>query len=173
MKWDQAKSYCESVGGHLVTITSYDEQKIVETLLTNATFESYWMGAQINNNQWQWVTDETFAYTNWADGEPNGNNNGMYLQMYTRSSPIHITGNKGEWDDTWNDGDSNGIQAQGFICEWDSDDVEGELDNILSYDQYQALYYSTNASHIIGAYMTYSESLGDSYTGCFISECSQ
>ncbi len=163
MKWDQAKSYCESVGGHLVTITSYDEQKIVETLLTNATFESYWMGAQINNNQWQWVTDETFAYTNWADGEPNGNNNGMYLQMYTRSSPIHITGNKGEWDDTWNDGDSNGIQAQGFICEWDSDDVEGELDNILSYDQYQALYYSTNASHIIGAYMTYSE-IEDNYT---------
>ncbi len=121
MDWYDAKEYCRSLGGHLVTITSYDEQKIVEKLLTSNYYESYWMGAQVNNNQWSWITGEVFGYTNWAEGEPNDQEDGMCLQIYTRSSARHKTGTKGEWDDTWHDGDhADGITEQGFICEWDS-----------------------------------------------------
>ena len=33
MTWQQAKSYYESIGGHLMTITSSQEQEIAENLL--------------------------------------------------------------------------------------------------------------------------------------------
>ena len=33
MTWDEAKAYCEELEGHLVTITSEEEQKLVEALL--------------------------------------------------------------------------------------------------------------------------------------------
>lgn len=173
MNWSDAKAYCESLGGYLVTITSSDEQKIVEDMLQDdSPFESYWMGAQMNDNQWEWITGETFDYAKWAKGEPNGHENGMCLQIYTRSSSIHITGGKGDWDDTWNDGDhADGIVEQGFICEWDSeDDIKNngnkddtEFTDMLTYEQYQAMYYSRNASFITDAYMTYSE-IEDNYT---------
>ena len=32
MRWTEAEEYCESLGGHLVTITSEEEQKFIECL---------------------------------------------------------------------------------------------------------------------------------------------
>ena len=37
MTWQQAKEKCESLGGHLVTITSQGEQNFVSKLLTNGS----------------------------------------------------------------------------------------------------------------------------------------
>ena len=44
LTWNEAESYCESMGGHLATITSEKEQKIIENLLQNGTKNSYWIG---------------------------------------------------------------------------------------------------------------------------------
>ncbi len=45
MTWEEAKAYCESLGGHLVVITDADEQAAVEGLLKEkGTKNSYWMG---------------------------------------------------------------------------------------------------------------------------------
>ena len=116
MTWNDAKLYCESKGGHLVTITDESEQKKVKALLSDPQFEGYWMGASIVNGSWKWVTGESFTYSNWYPGEPNDCEEGMCLQMFStyRYTP-------GTWDDTWNNGDKgDGIHVQGFICEWDS-----------------------------------------------------
>ena len=47
MTSDAAKAYCEKIGGHLVTITSTDEQKIIESLIkSEGSKNCYWIGAQ-------------------------------------------------------------------------------------------------------------------------------
>ena len=49
MTWDEAKTYCENLGGHLVTITESDEQSFVsETLLNNANKNFYGIGCKVN-----------------------------------------------------------------------------------------------------------------------------
>lgn len=118
MTWQQAKSYCESQGGHLVTITSSQEQAVVETLLrTRGTKKGYWIGGyQSSNGSWRWVTDEKFGYQNFNYGEPN--NSGNCLQIYG----VKEDGQRGKWDDTKNDLSNAGynLGEQGFICEWDT-----------------------------------------------------
>ena len=34
MTWTQAKEYCEALGGHLVSITSQEEQDFIEVIMT-------------------------------------------------------------------------------------------------------------------------------------------
>lgn len=116
MTWLEAKAYCESFGGHLVTITNKGEQSAVQKLLnSNGSKNGYWMGGFKNNNSWKWITGETWNYKYFADNEPNGSGN--CLQMYGKNSAY-----KGKWDDTSNDLSTAGydISAQGFICEWDT-----------------------------------------------------
>ena len=35
MTWTEAKAYCESLGGHLATITSAGEQAFIESIINN------------------------------------------------------------------------------------------------------------------------------------------
>lgn len=45
MSWTDAEAYCESLGGHLVTITSEEEQKfIINNLLTIGNKNTYFIG---------------------------------------------------------------------------------------------------------------------------------
>ncbi|MBR0080186.1 MAG: hypothetical protein IJP69_07430 [Synergistaceae bacterium] len=103
--WEQAKTRCEELGGHLVTITSTQEQERVQYLLENAQtdYSSYWIGAKTNNSGfWEWVTNEVFEkqYQNFAQGQPDGSGN--YLEIAVN----------GEW---YNAGNT----SHGFICEFE------------------------------------------------------
>ena len=103
LTWEQAKTRCEELGGHLVTITSTQEQERVQYLLENAQtdYSSYWIGAKTNNSGfWEWVTNEVFEkqYQNFAQGQPDGSGN--YLEIAVN----------GEW---YNAGNT----SHGFICE--------------------------------------------------------
>jgi hypothetical protein len=42
--WDDAAEYCEKLGGHLVTITSEEEQSFVCDLLNSSTKDYCWLG---------------------------------------------------------------------------------------------------------------------------------
>ena len=115
MTWTEAKAYCENLGGHLATITSEEEQAFIESIMEDATgYEAYWIGGY-KDTSWEWVTNETFIYTNWAPGEPN-HDDAEYLQIYSPTNGYDIF----RWDNTWNDGDhaGNGIKEEGLICEW-------------------------------------------------------
>lgn len=134
MDWNEAKTYCESLGGHLVTVTSQGEQDAVEKILVNGKFEAYWMGAYVKNKQWYWITGEEFEYQNWSPNEPNDEDEDMCMQMfYDYKGTLNYIG---KWDDSYIDGDRyrGGIREQGFICEWDSSEPgKSELpDNPLS-----------------------------------------
>lgn len=118
MDWDAARDYCASMGGHLITVTDGEEQAVVGQLIENPVFAGYWMGAYVKDSVWHWITDEPFGYTVWSRGEPNDQEEGMCLQVFTRLNSK--SGTNGEWDDTWIDGDhGGGIRSQGFICEWE------------------------------------------------------
>ena len=68
MSWTEAKEYCENLGGHLVTITSSEEQEFInESLLSIGEKSTYFIGLSRTdaNSQWNWVTGEAFEYTNW------------------------------------------------------------------------------------------------------------
>ena len=64
--WDQAKKRCEKLGGHLVTITSKEEQALVQSMLFSKAMRSYyWAGGHRDKNgNWKWITGEPFIYTN-------------------------------------------------------------------------------------------------------------
>lgn len=112
--WEKAEEYCESLGGHLATITSAEENDYVYNLL-KTNYDSAYIGLTDSKEEgvWEWVTGEPVEYTNWADGEPN-NERGIenYAMFYYRHE-----------DGRWNDGDfGHGTYRSGrvFICEWDT-----------------------------------------------------
>ena len=113
--WTEASEYCTAQGGHLMTITSAEEQAILQDLgLKSGT--NYWIGGTDSKaeGRWKWVTGEKWVYTEWADGEPDNSqlDTGIdedYLQVAV------------DWNYGWND--SADLQDKtagiGFICEWE------------------------------------------------------
>lgn len=85
--WDQARDAANSytvtgVQGHLATITSAEENTfLVNTFLPGQSGKGFWLGGfqlpgqSKTDEGWQWVTGETWNYTNWWLGnvvpEPN------------------------------------------------------------------------------------------------------
>ena len=110
MTWEDAKVYCESIGGHLVIITDENEQIVVENLLyEKGTKTDYWIGGFKNDRDlWQWVTNETFRYSNWEDEQPD-NYNGVenFIEIYQSVGK-------------WNDMPVYANENFGLICEWHS-----------------------------------------------------
>lgn len=109
MPWTEAKAKCEELGGHLVTITSQNEQNTVRNLISQGRKYSYWMGMTDEAAEGVWVniTGEPVSYTNWSDLEPN---NGSDLEHY--GVIRNVDGNN------WNDV-SNTYSAVGFVCEYE------------------------------------------------------
>ncbi|WP_243138245.1 lectin-like protein [Heliorestis acidaminivorans] len=116
--WYEANAFAQSLGGQLVTITSKQEQDLINHLLTYGKRQYYWMGASDEEveGQWGWVTGEPFRYTNWAPGEPNnygGENymallrtNGLWNDLFGRRNELQISpvtfGLLVEWDFSYN-----------------------------------------------------------------------
>ena len=122
MTWNDARDFCQKMGGHLVTITSKSENELVKQLISNEhSKETYWIGGyKDENSNWSWVTDENFSYSKWATGEPNNinyreNNIEMYNSRNSKDEPLG----------SWNDVTENVLMPnRGFICEWEHDDSD-------------------------------------------------
>lgn len=71
MTWVEAKTLCEQKGGHLVTLSSTEEQNFI---YQHAAYLDYgWIGFtdEVSEGEWTWVNGETVSYLNWNGGEPN------------------------------------------------------------------------------------------------------
>jgi hypothetical protein len=74
-RFDRARDSCVARGAHLVTITSAAEAAFVEAIRPG---RDRWIGlsrpvgSASAAASFQWITAETFAYTNWGTGEPSG-----------------------------------------------------------------------------------------------------
>ena len=126
LTWTEAKEYCEELGGHLVTITSQDEQDFIERIICSQSEYAnlYYLGATDDGieNNWHWITDEPFEYTNWQDGQPDGHENDEdYIQMNTRkyyNDDIEFKWHDIANDNYWIEFNLN----RGFICEWEGEE---------------------------------------------------
>ncbi len=115
--WTDAKEYCESMGGHLVTITSAGEQRFVSDLVQRADVPS-WIGASYSDGRFSWVTGEGFSYTNWDDGEPSfrfGGSSEPYVGIYSNDTETEYS-TTGKWNDFSRTSDT----VRGFVCEWEA-----------------------------------------------------
>ena len=128
--WAKANNICTRMNGHLVTITSEDEQKAVEQLLDKGSKNNYWLGGlKDESGVWSWVTGEEMTYAHWAYGQPNNyNNNENRLSVYNRDNPSDSRQKRFYWNDVKYDATVNsesffGAKNFGFICEWDGTTV--------------------------------------------------
>ena len=104
ISWNEAKEFAESVGGHLATITTKEENDwIVKTFPPSY---NYWLGGtdEAKDGEWKWVTGEKWEYSSWNKDEPNNfGGTEQFLSMW---------GN-GNWND------ENGENENLFLIEWD------------------------------------------------------
>ena len=114
LTWSQARKACEQKGGHLLTITSSAEQKMIMKELKKYTPEVYWLGCTDKGHEgdWRWITGEKWTYDNWGEGQPDNEYNAYCGTIYTKGQDWGI--NAGEWDDAEN---TEGWCC--YICEWD------------------------------------------------------
>lgn len=112
LTWKEAKEYAESVGGHLATITSAEENAVLKKMVQNAGCCGVWLGAENTSGSWKWVTGEDFSYTNWASDYPTGKEQ-RYLGYYVLPVVFGIV------QVSWQDYVNEFILALGFIVEFE------------------------------------------------------
>ena len=141
LSWMDARAYCVEQGGHLVTITSPEEQ---DFLSNNFYDQKLWIGAFESETGWCWVTGEAWYYENWRSGEPSGGEEWcgcLWTDM--------------EWNDIRNEDPGERVSA--FICEYDElEDVadEGRGEKMASWfedhDMYVNYRFGDTAKTVVG-----------------------
>jgi len=123
MSWKEAKAYCESLGGYLLTITSAEEQKFIEEFIKEKGFinNRFWLGFtdEAKEGTWKWITEESNSYTNWGKSLDNGYSGAQdyaVLHGYKATYGSGVT-DIGQWDDVLNDKD-NKKENIFIICEF-------------------------------------------------------
>ncbi|MFH0880931.1 MAG: leucine-rich repeat domain-containing protein, partial [Lentisphaerota bacterium] len=65
LKWQEARECCEKIGGHLVAITSKEENDFITSLKPGGNW--FWLGLQTTETGHQWVTGEPFVFGTFVD----------------------------------------------------------------------------------------------------------
>ncbi len=108
--WYEADDMSDNAGGHLVTISSEEENDFIYSLIQQ-TGNNSWIGFSdiATEGDWVWTTGEDVVYTNWAAGEPNDLNGEDCAEMFMNG--------------TWNDNQ----------CDWDRAFIM-EVDNYIDLE---------------------------------------
>ena len=111
LKWENAKKFCESVGGHLATVENDYEIEILSNISKNGSDE-YWIGGYKDNNGiWKWITGSVITGNHWREGAPY-----KIIGNYTRNNEMYISKYS---DKKWQNMDGT-AESYAFICEWES-----------------------------------------------------
>ena len=115
--WTDADAFANARGGHLVTITTAEENGFVAALAVDAGGWAYgagpWMGgfqppgSVEPDGGWSWITGEPWSYTSWQPGEPNNEGNENYLGFY------------GDAGGGWNDVAVNDGHVYAYVIEFE------------------------------------------------------
>jgi peroxiredoxin len=145
MSWHDAKEYCESIGGHLATVSTAAENAFIYGNFGRD--HVCWLGAtdETNEGKWQWVTGEPFEFQNWAPGEPNDpaikEPEKDYLVLGTTSgvnewgvSYQYRSGSR--WKDHSAPGWFGGAAIAYPVCEWEEHDEKAVADSVDSTSRY-------------------------------------
>ena len=122
--WTQAEANSVTLGGHLASIQSKEENDLVQDLAKqNSDPLLTWIGGTDEQKEgvWKWTTGEPWAYINWSASEPNNNSWGAgmtenYLAIYKADGTWNdnFSGNWAEYSTT------RGIAETPFIRRGDS-----------------------------------------------------
>ena len=109
ISWDDALADAESRGGHLATITSQEENEIMNSQIINQSAGGAWIGlfcgpgGNAHSALFEWVTGELYSiyiegighspfYENWASDHPRQNSsvgfNGARIYLHSRNNGI-------------------------------------------------------------------------------------
>lgn len=124
LAWTDANLFAQMQGGHLLTITSQEEQDYINTIITGHGKIKYFTGAQNYSADrslcWRWVTGEKWEYTNWENGNPSYS---FYHEFFVHIRTTEKTGCPvGSWNDISNATISSSeysLSNTGFIVEYD------------------------------------------------------
>ena len=128
--WSEAQSSAEEEGGHLVTLTSAEENTwVYDTFLTDT---SVWMmgeghargpyiGLYETEGAFEWVTGESADYFSWVPGDPNGTGPDDVGSYYNYSPSTGLE---------WSDEDFTSVGTH-YIVEW-SESPDGLVCTIVT-----------------------------------------
>lgn len=104
IEWKNAQAFCESMGGHLVTIESKEEQQIAVKTIVNGHQDKYWIGAYKDKNQmYRWYSGKMITEFYWEPGEPRGTDDNICIKKESGLWAVYPT-----------------YYNHSIICEWDS-----------------------------------------------------
>ena len=103
---EQARDFCENVGGHIVAINSYEENKAIFKVFAqdSTDIDRAWLGGCCTDGEWYWDGGETFDYAN-MHTEPTDEFYEKYIAFEKQL--------EGKWAFASDD------DTMPFICEWD------------------------------------------------------
>ncbi len=116
--WQEAKVYCEKLGGHLAIIDSKEENDALHDYVTSSGYPNAYFGLTDSQKEGEWLTvyGTVPSYINWHIDEPNNDNKEQSEEHYAQFFYIYEDG-------TWNDGNFGKTpidNGKTFICEWES-----------------------------------------------------
>jgi hypothetical protein len=123
--WQAARAFSESVGGHLLTVSSDAESLLVRSLGSDTCWIGLFQNAESSSfaepaGGWEWVTGEPIGFTHWRiniNGQPNEPND-----LGGGENWAHLDGNAVTWNDL-----AGGVYP--FAVEWSADcDGDGIVD---------------------------------------------
>ncbi len=131
MTLEDAITYAENRGGHLVTINSLQELQMIQAVLIPETYCERGIAIGLVQNTsspdysepaggWEWVTGEPFDFSFWNPGEPNDSPSGEnYVEMFEN----------GGWNDALGQGGAQAviIEYEGSTVCVEDLDVDGEV----------------------------------------------
>ena len=115
--WQDAEAQAVALGGHLVTISSTNENSFLNS--TFSSFGTLWIGfndVDLEGN-FTWISGEPASFTFWNNGEPNNSNNEDYGVML----------NTGRWNDS-PAASYRGIVEVSSLADTDGDGLVNVLD---------------------------------------------
>jgi hypothetical protein len=100
--WGEARVDAESRGGYLATMTSASEWSFLQSSFPSIVGDGSrmgWLGAYQTNpsgpnlDSWTWITGESWTFTDWYSGEPNGGGGENHLVVWFHEGS--------GWNDHW------------------------------------------------------------------------
>ncbi len=115
--FEGAVTFCKARGAHLVTISSAAENAIVQKLVSSSKFIGGFEDVGLNEEgkgDYRWITGEPLSYTNWAQGEPDMDDDNClgWGNQRCYEHCLAMVG-QGKWEDRRCD------QLDGYVCEWE------------------------------------------------------
>jgi hypothetical protein len=116
--WSEAQQSCTLQNGHLVTILSAEENAFVVSIAQfSSSFTDTWIGATDGKaggdkngpGTYKWVTNETWGYSSWQQGQPDGFCDPCSAGQSCTCDHRAVLSSDGTWNDRWQDNNRSSV----------------------------------------------------------------